>query len=268
MSKINIKQPQTICFEYRQEKSDPHYGSCLWADFVFDLEKYTLSIMSDCDSYAYGWVPTPAHESMLQLMCRINDDYLLGKISDCTQLLEEESMVAAKAYAKELFEAWGSDAVLPYTLDDLMHEIENVSFSDGSVLACSELADVLDSYGLEVVDSEEMYDCIKMDYPARAKKVCEIFRNHIQPAIREYIEKDPADEMITWPQADAAAQALLEHADCSRPEGGNHELYERECQNLGVETTVDGAYRAGEDSMLDFLRMEIQSNGLEAWGEG
>lgn len=48
--------PRILTLEYRQEKGDEGYGSCLWARFMFNLDRYELSITSDCGNYGYKWV--------------------------------------------------------------------------------------------------------------------------------------------------------------------------------------------------------------------
>ena len=82
--KVTIEKPEIITLLFKQEKSDEDYGSCLWARFYIDIKNYTLSIESDCGNYVYGWVPTPNSESFLHLLSRLNEDYLLSKISDAT----------------------------------------------------------------------------------------------------------------------------------------------------------------------------------------
>ena len=32
--------PNILTLEYRQEKTDKDYGSCLWARFMFNLDRY------------------------------------------------------------------------------------------------------------------------------------------------------------------------------------------------------------------------------------
>lgn len=56
MAKVSTRTPPLISLYFCQERGDPDYGSCLWAVFNFDLERYELSITSDCGNYAYGWV--------------------------------------------------------------------------------------------------------------------------------------------------------------------------------------------------------------------
>ena len=77
---VNIVKPNMLCLEYRQEKEDKDYGSCLWARFTFNLDRYELTITSDCGNYGYKWVETPKSESFLELMARCDEGYILDKI--------------------------------------------------------------------------------------------------------------------------------------------------------------------------------------------
>lgn len=81
MAKVSTRTPPLISLYFCQERGDPDYGSCLWAVFNFDLERYELSITSDCGNYAYGWVPTHKSESFMHLMARLDSGYLLDMLT-------------------------------------------------------------------------------------------------------------------------------------------------------------------------------------------
>jgi len=57
------------------------YCRCMWARINLDHRTYTMSANTDCGNYTYQWTPTPDSESFLALMCRIEKEYLMGKIS-------------------------------------------------------------------------------------------------------------------------------------------------------------------------------------------
>lgn len=105
MAKVSTRTPPLISLYFCQERGDPDYGSCLWAVFNFDLERYELSITSDCGNYAYGWVPTHKSESFMHLMARLDSGYLLDKLASPCVINEEATFEAVK----ELMEAWGVD---------------------------------------------------------------------------------------------------------------------------------------------------------------
>lgn len=102
--KIKNIAPDVVQLKFYQEKTDSDYGSCLWGNVIIDCANYTLLIESDCGSYAYGWTPTPNTESFIRLLCRMNSDYLLGKISDMTCFDFEKSKEQTYENIREYFE--------------------------------------------------------------------------------------------------------------------------------------------------------------------
>lgn len=88
MSKVYESTPHLLVIEYRQEKGDPDYGSCMWATFTFDLNRYSMTIQSDCGDYSYGWAPTPKTESFVELLCRLEPGYLLYKIPNTKKIVQ------------------------------------------------------------------------------------------------------------------------------------------------------------------------------------
>ena len=96
MAKVSTRTPPRISLYFCQERGDPDYGSCLWAVFNFDLERYELSITSDCGNYAYGWVPTHKSESFMHLMARLDSGYLLDKLASPCVINEEATFEAVK----------------------------------------------------------------------------------------------------------------------------------------------------------------------------
>lgn len=72
--------PNILCIEYRQDREDKDYGTCLWARFMFNLDRYEMTITSDCGNYGYKWCETPDSESFLELMVRCEKEYILNKI--------------------------------------------------------------------------------------------------------------------------------------------------------------------------------------------
>ena len=176
--------PKTIRFVYHQEKGDPHYGSCLWAFFDFDTQEYILNIASDCGYYGYGWNVTPS-EPFLELMARINGDYLLNKL--CS-----ESIVDWQATRERLIDAIDSldpdeddreDAI--YHLDLLAEDYD----LEGDIGAATVL---IENWNEDNFRLDDVYEYVRTDYTADQKKIVSIFEEFIQPAIRAYLkEKEP-----------------------------------------------------------------------------
>ncbi len=183
MAKVDSERPEIVILRYTQEKGDPDYGSCMWARFYFDLRNYTLSIESDCGTYSYGWVPTPNSESFLHLMGRINKDYLLNKISSRTDVDCKEAEKAVLA----LLHTYNEDGLFTDDDDPVWESVHFACCYGESEFGMLEA--IMDALGNTVfeghVSREQIADCICTDYPAGAKKIAQVFQDHIKPVIRE-----------------------------------------------------------------------------------
>lgn len=178
MAKVEIENPKIITFSFRQEKGDPDYGTCLWARYYFDTENYTMSIESDCGNYMYGWVRTPETESFLHLMARCSGDYVLDKIASQCVIDEDATYQSLTDYLSFCDEC--SDECLSLT-ERLRTACGNYSDDRG---VAEEIMDACEDYGI-TCDEYEIWQCIAHDYPARAKKIVQIFEQYIRPAIQE-----------------------------------------------------------------------------------
>lgn len=185
---VNIEKPETITISYRQEHGDSDYGSCLWARFNFDLKNYNLSIESDCGSYAYGWCPTPNSETFLHLCSRFEAGYILEKIAS-------RNVVNGGATHKSLIEWLEEYDGYGWELlsESQRQEIEDACHSNRNDFAVLRaIQEALEDTEFEGSCSE--YDiacCIEMDYPNGAKKIVDVFRDHIQPVVKKIAEETP-----------------------------------------------------------------------------
>lgn len=181
--KVTIEKPEIITLLFKQEKDDKDYGSCLWAWFYIDTKNYTLSIESDCGNYVYGWVPTPNSESFLHLLARLNEDYLLSKISDPTVIDRKATAAEILEMVKEIADAKCIE----------LDEWEQEQISDACYRQNNE-RDLVDAV-LDAVISTEVRKALELDiynlyasvtktYPANAKRISKIFHKHIRPVIR------------------------------------------------------------------------------------
>lgn len=183
---VAIEKPEIISLLYTQEKSDPDYGSCLWARFYLDLNNYTMSIESDCGNYTHGWTPTPKTESFLKLLARMDPDYLLGKISRETVIDGDATAANFKEFIQECAEGEGIELS-----EDEWERINDACYNHDTV------RDLVDNVLDEVIstelrksleyDSYYLWSNVAMDYPAGAKKIAEVFGSCIKPKIKEII---------------------------------------------------------------------------------
>lgn len=184
MALVRVLQPEVITIEYTQEKSDSDYGSCLWARFNFDTRNYSLTIFSDCGNYTYEWAPTPEVESFLKLMSRVNGDYLLDKISSTSVVDGDETWKNVQEYINNVLDGEEPDFSLL--------EVENVCYYCSTSEVYNALLDSLryTNANNDYADDYALLQCIEQTYPHAAKKIVEIFMNHIQPKIKLYLESE------------------------------------------------------------------------------
>lgn len=182
--------------EFRQEKGDEHYGSCLWARFYFNLDKYELSIVSDCGNYAYKWVETPGSESFLALIARMDGDYLLNKLVGPPHIFSLEATRDSILKDND-HESDETKAAIKKFFDDFPYEPECI---DSFVRMTEEERDYLDESdytdemfdGISIIkdfDSEYLYQIAEKVYSANELKIIEIFENSIQPWVRGYLKE-------------------------------------------------------------------------------
>ena len=186
--KTELIAPRLITIKLTQEKDDPDYGSCLWARFMLDLDRYSMQIMSDCGNYAYGWCPTPESESFLHLIGRMDGEYLLGKISNQDVVDTDATYKAVMAYLEELKEYRVIDEMDLPSPDSIHSACNNWTERDCFESLKSEL-DSSSFYG--EYDDESLAYCIEMDYPCNARKIRELFEKYIRPLARK-LDKEEA----------------------------------------------------------------------------
>lgn len=178
MSRVKEVKPNILCLEYRQDKEDHDYGSCMWARFMFNLDRYELSIISDCGNMAYGWCETPS-ESFLQLMARVNDHYLLEK------LYGRPNIFNYSATKEKFYELYGEEPEDREKLDEIFEEMEVYG---GEPDNSSEFMRVFEDNNHN--DFCDAWEYLEFDYPAGAIKIVQIFKKEIQPWIRKHIEEN------------------------------------------------------------------------------
>lgn len=186
--KTDVQRPNIIRIAYHQEPGDPHYGSCLWAYFDLDLDKYMLSIQSDCGNATYRWNATPETESFLHLLARINDDdYLLEKlfssypdVVDIDATLDEvreEIGIGDVEYRRD--ETLDDDARerLEGALEWLKYELDNGGTSSRALSAY-----IIDQWSNEYdLGIDCVNECVHTDYAAWQKRIVGIMLSDIRP---------------------------------------------------------------------------------------
>lgn len=191
--KIEALKPNIVRIAIHQEQTDPHYGSYLWGYYDFDLDRYMLNIQSDCGDAAYRWCETPDSESFLHLMARIDDDYLINKLFKA----EEVDVSATVAEVREWLGIGEDEDCQDDSLTDEEREEREEALEELERL----LNDVSQSYGIVAktlvdwnddhdFDIDCIYECIVTDFTAWQKRIVEIFRDYVQPRIKEIVKEE------------------------------------------------------------------------------
>lgn len=164
-----------LILEYRQDSSDEDYGSCLWARFYFNLDKYELLISSDCGSYGYKW-PVAKRETFLELMARCNDDYILGKIYGSPDVFDYDET------KKRLYDMYKDE---PYSIENLNQIYADIEQCYEGTDSADEFIRVFDEFNSYFYDTWEFP--VKV-YPNNVLKIVQVFENYIKPKIKEIIK--------------------------------------------------------------------------------
>ena len=169
---VNIR-----CLEYRQDKTDKNYGSCLYARFYFNLDKYELTIISDVGDYAYQWYATPDHESFLELMARITEGYLLIKLCGYPTEFDYKA-------TKSRFYECADDEEEEKLLDEIFEKIERECIPESG--------DTFFELFTQKNDGSwsDIWNYLVYGYTPNQKKIASVFKNHIQPAIRKMVKAE------------------------------------------------------------------------------
>lgn len=183
MAKIKRVEPEMMVLEFRQEQEDEDYGTCLWARFVFNLEKYDLYISSNYGNFVCSWTPTPQSESFIKLMSRVNEDYLLEKLSKLSVVDPEKTFSNIKEFMERCRECCGiGKSNIDYgKIEDACYsgskdEVYNVVIGELEyALSCAPDCNCQYTIHNEIV----------MHYPVQAKKIAEIFIKYIKPYLSE-----------------------------------------------------------------------------------
>lgn len=173
---VNEIKPNMLFLEYRQDKDDDDYGSCLWARFMFNLDRYELTITSDCGNYGYKWCETPNSESFLQLMARTDDGYMLDKLYGMADVFNYEDTKA------KIYEYFGEDEEDKEKLDEIF---DVMTIYGGEPDNASEFMRVFEDNN--DCDFCDVWEMLEFDYSSNVIKIVSVFKEYIQPKIREIV---------------------------------------------------------------------------------
>ena len=169
--------PNILCIEYRQDREDKDYGTCLWARFMFNLDRYEMTITSDCGNYGYKWCETPDSESFLELMARCGKEYILNKIYGSADIFDYA------ATKEHIYKCCSHDEVDKTKLDRIFENIE-LDYEPNEVI------DFMRKFDEENDDYfMDTWELLQYRYPVHAIKIVSVFDECIRPKIKEIMKK-------------------------------------------------------------------------------
>ena len=171
---VEQKEYKILTLEYRQDPEDKDYGSCIWARFYFNLDKYELNITSDCGSYGHKW-PADKNESFLELMSRSSKDYILRKIYGKADIFDYERTKG------RLYELYTEPEDIKQH-DYIFEEIESEYIPNEAGDFVRQFDEYNEGY---FADTFEMPEYV---YPSDVLRVCGIFEKDIIPVIKQILK--------------------------------------------------------------------------------
>ena len=160
--------------ETESEKQD-----CLWAKFTFDCDSGTLNIASDAGTFTYS-LGYNEHEDFMSLMSRINEFYLLAKISNQAFDIVESKKSMIKTIKKcAIMNKWCKNGK---EVANVVSQIKDIPFLTEEAYIYFIRGLLKDNFDYEDIE-------VKKDYPLRAKIIANLFVKWIQPQIKLNIKK-------------------------------------------------------------------------------
>lgn len=194
---IEMEKPNIVRIAFYQESGDPHYGQCLWAYFDFDLDKYMLNIQSDAENGQYRWYATPESESFLQLCSRIDDGYLIHKMYHDRQVVDVDATIEGLRDDLGIGKDEPDDSLTSEEVEEreqALEDLRELLDENGGEAASRDTAiNIMESVFNDDHPDFELYDIwerVCMDYTAGQKRIVQIFKDYVQPKIREILEGD------------------------------------------------------------------------------
>lgn len=169
-------EPRKITYRIIPGKEDEEYGYCMWASFIFDCDNGRLTIHSDAGDYTYKWGHNE-HEDFMHLMSRINEEYLLSKLSDCSVFdivkSKEETIENIKKYGIDYFEIENQAQ-----LDSIIDNIWDIEYCSSEETFAREVSAIINKMSYDYIEIVKVY-------PYRATVIVAMFVKYLQPKIKE-----------------------------------------------------------------------------------
>ncbi len=164
---LTIKCPNITQYSFQFEPSDAIYINCNWAIINLDHDAYTMTATTDCGNYSYSWHVTPS-ESFVHLMARLNQGYLLDKISSASVF----DFDASKRRAVEI----AIRCIIPVAIVHALEEMDECDY--GTEESFFRRAQEITGWEYEAIP-------IQKRYPVGAVAFARLFCEYLQPELRK-----------------------------------------------------------------------------------
>lgn len=171
MSKVTYTKRTVESYHIVPDQADQ--WRCCWAIVNVDSATGTLTANTDCGDYSYRWGYNE-HEDFKHLLMRIDDSYLLNKISDRSEFDAKETI---KKIKKTILQ-WRHCGDLEK--DDAREMWDKICEADDECYQGNEFEGfVYREMG------EDYYDLIEKDYPTGAKTFVEVVFKCLKGILRQ-----------------------------------------------------------------------------------
>ena len=183
---VTIKNPNMVHLEYKHLEGDVPHGGCRVARFSFNLDRYELSIISDCGEYGHKWIETPDTETFMELMSRINKDYFIRAVHGHEDIFDFEA-------TRDSFLAWAKDE---YDWQERYDEL--VDFFKDTCTCPDDPRDFVDAVARSFpeFDAYEIWGFITKVYSPNILALADVFEAEIQPFIKQHFLQEDVSHGI------------------------------------------------------------------------
>lgn len=179
--KIEKIEPNIITYKLTLDNNDEDYYKCMWTRFELDYDNWKLTINSDAGDFTYYWGNNDKNDNFTSLMARVNDSYLLDKMSSRSCFFVDRSKKATIYTIEE--NGWDCFGIKNEKhWQEIKQEIIEIDECASEETFFREVDSIVPDIDFE---------CIKIvkDYPPGAYVAIGLFIKYLQPILKNEWKK-------------------------------------------------------------------------------